>query len=699
MKKRAFLFTMIFAVVLALVQAGIKPLTELPQKYKIWLDEEVVYIISTVEKDVFLQLETDIHRDLFIESFWKHRDPTPGTPENEYKIEHYRRIKYANYNLGREVAKPGWMTDRGRIYIILGKPRDIESFSGQAEIYDTEVWYYSGLTEFGLPPVLHLVFFQRGGAGEYVFYHPASDGPQALMTTYMGGHADYINAYLVLSNIAPTLAKVSLSLVPGDGSVFSRGRPSLESELIIPKIYEVPKKKVRDKYAERFLHYKDIIEVDYSANYIDNDSLVKVLKHPSGRYFVHYALELMTFSVQQHEGKYSTFLKINGNITDLDGKTVYQYEKPFSFKLDETQFKNITYRPFDLYDMFPLLPGKYKFSLILKNEISKEFTSFEENIIIPEDHSFPYMGPLILSYKIDQAPHELKANKPFKIGLYQIYSQPKQIFSRKDKLFLVFQILGLPSNLKQNGQLKYEFFKKDMPFFSQIKKVNEYQDQMNFKEQFSLEDFLPDYYRIRVTLLEGNKELFFEEENFMITPMSALPRPWVHSKTLPPSDSPVYASIFGKQYYNKGEINLAQPFIEEAYHRNPNSLENATNLAKVYFAQKDFRRIKEILPAFTESANPSYTILTLLGKSYHALGEFSNAIALYDKAISHFGVSVNLLNLMGECYSRLGIVDEALAAWEKSLEINPNQVEIMKKMEDIKKRNLQRLDSFSDLET
>ncbi|MEW5900894.1 MAG: GWxTD domain-containing protein, partial [Acidobacteriota bacterium] len=70
--------------------------SELPPRYQKWVEEEVVYIISPKEKDVFYKLESDRERELFIEEFWQQRDPIPGTPRNEFKEEHYRRIEYAN---------------------------------------------------------------------------------------------------------------------------------------------------------------------------------------------------------------------------------------------------------------------------------------------------------------------------------------------------------------------------------------------------------------------------------------------------------------------------------------------------------------------------------------------------------------------------------------------------------------------------
>jgi len=685
MKKKLLIFLIIFSVLFIPIRGEKKSINELPQRYKKWLEEEVVYIISPLEKEVFLQLKTDRERELFIEAFWKHRDKTLGTPENEYKKEHYRRINYSNYHFGRAVAKPGWKTDRGRIYIILGEPRHIERFIGHSEIFNTEVWYYEGLIKFGLPPVFTLVFFQKGGTGEYVLYNPSQDGPQALMTNYWGSQIDYLTAFKALANIAPSLAKVSLTLIPGEQSVYTHGRPSLASELLIKNILNVPQKNLKDAYAEKFLQFKDIIEVEYSTNYIENDSSIKIIKDPVGIYFVHYVVELMKFSVQQYEEKYSTFLKVSGNVKDLEGKTIYQYERLLSIKLNERQLKNITYRPFDFYDMFPLLSGEYRLSILIKNEVSKEFTSLEKNITIPKEDSALRMSSLILGYKMHHVPSESKNIKPFKIRHNQIYCQPNKVFHPRDKLFLVFQILGLSSNLLQNGQLKFEFLKGNEPFSSLTKKVSEYRDKMNFKEEFSLQNFPPGYYQIRVTLFEDKQELLYKEETFEITSRSILPRPWVHSVTLPPADNPAYSSILGKQFYNKGEINKARIYFEDAYHKRPNSLENTLNLAKTYFIQKKYDKVKQLLSLFLESSEPNYEVYLLLGKCYQALGEFGKAIILYDKAISHFGIDISLLNSLGECYSRLGSKDEALAAWEKSIEIYPNQPDIKKKIEAIKR--------------
>lgn len=86
--------------------------------YKKWLEEDVAWIITDQERADFAKLSTDKQRDEFVVAFWERRNPTPGSTENKFKEEHYRRLAYANSHFANGV--PGWKTDRGRKYILYG---------------------------------------------------------------------------------------------------------------------------------------------------------------------------------------------------------------------------------------------------------------------------------------------------------------------------------------------------------------------------------------------------------------------------------------------------------------------------------------------------------------------------------------------------------------------------------------------------
>ncbi len=685
MKSKAFLLLvgigLLFQPSLPLSSGG-----ELPEQYKKWLEEEVVYIITPVEREVFLKLTSDRERDLFMEAFWKHRDPTPASPENEFKNEHYRRINYVNHFFGRSGPKPGWRTDRGRIYIILGEPNDIQRFEGKTQTYPAEIWFYQGKTDVGLPPGFNLVFFQEGGVGEYRLYSPSHDGPQALMTSYYGDTIDYRAAYQHLQELEPTLADVSLTLIPGEGSALS-GRPSLASDLLIQRVETTPQRQIEEKYAQKFLQYKDIVEVEYTANYIDNQSLVKVIKEPSGLYFVHFSIEPERLSVNQYERKYYTTLKVNGSVATLEGKAVYQFERTIALDFDEEKMASISRRPLNIHDMFPLIPGSYRLSVLVKNEVSKEFTSLDQTLVIPQEETPLQMTSLIMGYKVTRMNEEEKKLKPFRLGAYQIYSPPNRVFLKKDALSLAFQVYGLRPELRERAEVRYVFLKNDETFRTFSRKLTEYLELPNLLEEFSLADFVPAHYGIRVALVVDGQEVLSGSDAFVVTHFEAINRPWIYSKILPDSSDPIYDYFVGTQLFNIGKMDESIVWLERAYQKRPGTADFALNLAQAYMVKGDTQKIESLLlPFLSQEQVAKYELFFLLGRAYQKSGELDKAIEIFDKTISHYGTNMNILNAVGECYFQKGDYRAALAVWEKSLEIDPDQPQIRKNVEALKEK-------------
>src|ERR1019366_3777801 len=149
---------------------------ELRGDYKKWLDEDVRWIITPSEEEAFKHLSNDEERDAFIESFWQRRNPSPDSPENEYRDEVYARIAYANEHFA--AGKPGWMTDRGHIYIAYGPPDDkdqhpsggeyerpMDEGGGTTAVYPFEVWHYRYIE--GIGDNIDLEFVDTCQCGDY----------------------------------------------------------------------------------------------------------------------------------------------------------------------------------------------------------------------------------------------------------------------------------------------------------------------------------------------------------------------------------------------------------------------------------------------------------------------------------------------------------------------------------------------------
>ena len=94
----------------------------------------------------------------WFKDYWKKRDPTPGTAYNELLAEFYNRVQTANKKYSNR-HREGWETDRGRIYILYGQPKEIDDHRYAAETKPYQIWIYSDSLQF--------MFVDRNGDGEF----------------------------------------------------------------------------------------------------------------------------------------------------------------------------------------------------------------------------------------------------------------------------------------------------------------------------------------------------------------------------------------------------------------------------------------------------------------------------------------------------------------------------------------------------
>jgi GWxTD domain-containing protein len=676
---------------------------ELSQKYKKWIEEEVVYIITPAEKEVFFKLENDRVRDLFMEEFWRQRDPTPGTPRNEFKDEHYRRIEYVNKVFGRGAPGKGWRTDRGRIYIMLGKPGHVERYS-TGDIYPIEIWYYQGNPRLGQAPSFRLLFFQRYGAGEYELYSPAADGPQSLvpfserppefnpggipidedLSKKLEAHLEKRDwdAYMILRlNVGADLAEASLSNFPG------RPGPEymLPSTVLINDVETYPHKKVDDDYAYEFLEHKAVVEVSYSVHYIGNHAEVKVLQDPSGIFFVNYVIVPETLSVDFFQDKYFTNLRTSVRMADTKEKTIFQSGREVPLELKKDELKILEKNSFHLYDSLPMIPGDYTINLLLENMVTKEFTSFERTISVLEG-KYLQMSSLVLARKVDKDSPFSQSNRAFQVGSLQIYPSVNNTFLQKDTLFLFFQVYGMNQQLKEEGTLEFTFYSGVEPFHKHQRKISEYGSGNSFLEEMSLEKFPPGIYTLEVSLLDQNGQRHLSERDAFTVTTSPIPGSWLVAQSNPPADDPYYSYILGNQFFNKGEIQKAHDELAKAYEKKPGSLDYALSYTRVLMALREFQKVRDILIPFDQEGKENFGLFFTLGRASESAGELEKAISNYQKALSQKGDVAAVLNSIGDCYFKLGNEEQALRAWEKSLETNPDQEQIRKMIEQLKEK-------------
>jgi GWxTD domain-containing protein len=160
---------------------------------------KVRYIVTKVERKIFLE-QPDSEKKEFIREFWERRDPDPYTEENEFKEEYFRRIDDAN-KLFRG-HRPGWLQDRGRIYILFGPPSERHTYSSEPQ--PREVWYYGnfpvifvdhmGVGDYKLEPInlAHLSELNKAQKRSQVLAEPEEDFFDFELKTHINENNEYI---------------------------------------------------------------------------------------------------------------------------------------------------------------------------------------------------------------------------------------------------------------------------------------------------------------------------------------------------------------------------------------------------------------------------------------------------------------------------------------------------------------------------
>ncbi|HSE39593.1 MAG TPA: GWxTD domain-containing protein [Acidobacteriota bacterium] len=135
-------------------------------QYDKWIDETVKVLITKEERDAFKKLKTNEEKEKFITEFWAKRDPSPGTPENEFKAEYENRMKTVIENM-KGGSKKAVDTDMGKTVLLLGNPSDSKKEETDPP---RQTWTWKGLPkEIG---DVEIKFEGDPEAGGYIYSDP-----------------------------------------------------------------------------------------------------------------------------------------------------------------------------------------------------------------------------------------------------------------------------------------------------------------------------------------------------------------------------------------------------------------------------------------------------------------------------------------------------------------------------------------------
>ncbi len=417
----------------------------LPPQYRHWLNQEVNYIIDSQEKKQFLSLTTDEQRDSFIDAFWKIRNPDPNSDINTYKQEHYRRLAYANEHYGSIAAQDGWRTDQGRIYIILGPPKQVMTYPLARNVRPMEVWFYESPSR-ALPPYFYILFYKRSIGEPFTLYSPSQDGPARLVSSLEALNDQTKSLKILRKSLGDEVAKMSLTLLPDESVNLDEDfAPSLNSDLILSTIAGLPDNPITQEQLN-LNRGREHVTMSVLTGEGDLTLGYDVIRDEEGRETVSYLLATAQPDARligrRDDGTAYYDLSLRTSIVTQTGKSAYDQEDRLTANLTEPQIEVVKQKRFGAEGRVPLAPGTYILEATLTNNVNHIAQKKRTLITVP-----PVTGPELglsplLAYAAPSAVADAQGRLPFSFSRLRFTPRGAQSVEIRqgDSLPLVFQL-------------------------------------------------------------------------------------------------------------------------------------------------------------------------------------------------------------------------------------------------------------------
>ncbi len=482
--------------------------------FKKWLEEDVVYIITEQEKSVFKSLTTPEEKEKFIEQFWLRRDEDPSTPTNEFKAEHYRRIAYANEHF--PAGYPGWLTDRGRIYILYGPPDQMENHSagetydrplreggGQTSTYPFQTWRYRHIA--GVGDDVELEFVDRTLSGEYRLAVYA-DEKDALANVLGAGPT--LLEQMELSDKTERGTRQELGFARQKDSLFARYENY--ARVLSPKKIEYTDLKAIVDVNAQFEDLPFEVRCDYLR--LNEDQVLALVSLRIDHHNLDFA---------SGDGGRFARLAIYGSVTTLTRKVVQEFEDNIEARSsDSTGGATLG----SVYQKIVPLEGdtRYKLSLVVKDLTNQKIGVVQRVMTPPRFGDGQLSGSSLLLADSIRSIKPQAGEEMFVIGDLKVVPNLTREFKRVNPLGVYFQVYNAAIDSATSAHalsIAYRIFKEgrlveesDDPDGQSI----QYQSEVRvvLAKGLSLKSLETGQYRLEIEVHDriGDKRLSLREE-------------------------------------------------------------------------------------------------------------------------------------------------------------------------------------------
>jgi GWxTD domain-containing protein len=670
--RRAFLLAILLVFGSGSVCFGQKP-QKLEKNYREWLEREVIYLINKEERDAFRRLATNEARDKFIEDFWEIRNPNPGSPTNTYRDEIYQRISFADARFSIGSGMEGWRTDRGRTYITLGAPQQKQVFRNSGNLYPIEIWFYGGANP-ALPPFFYVMFYQREGSGDYRFYSPYTDGPDKLATGVEAINSRAAALRMIRDAAGPEVARISLTLLPDEPVDETSGIASLESDILLNSIKNLPNMPANREEINRRRAMRETV----TSRIILEGRNLAIITFPArdsrGLTRLDYAIRLQNPSdlsmTQESDGGYRYTVEVRVRVFAPDNKLIFTQQKTVSESISKKHLDSIKDKVFGYEGMLPLPPGKYRIDFQLTDWSKKTAFHTVREAMIPAPAKEGLIVPGVLPFmSAENADPGLADLLPFSLGGVQFTpaSSGAPTLAPDSNLQVVYQIWAPPEDprtrLGKKLEVQYDFGMPASPGSTSKVKDEIGMEQFDLTgslvtgKKLSLEKQSMGNYILNVSVSDpATKQSGFATMNFKIVDTSSLPAAW--DVVEPGIRQDARKGLLDQQ---RGLAHLALGQVEEArvWFRRALQLDHSDDIARArlvdaYFSRKDYAAVVSLFSDAGVTEKTDSETLLRIATSFEKQGNTEQAISVLEAALQSRPEEGPLYLALAQYYGALG---------------------------------------------
>ena len=350
-------------------------------------------------------------------------------------------------------------------------------------------------------------------------------------------------------------------------------------------------------------------------------------------------------------------------------------------QLSESQFQTAKNFPFGYRDNYPILPGDYKVSVVLKNRATKEYTAVGQQIHVPAvEPGTPFLGEIVLGYGKGIANTRPGGHLTYQLGAEEIYPVTVAAFQSSANIEVLVQALEVVPDYS----LRYSILGDEGTLSEEEQPVGESADTV--AKSISLLGLEPGNYQAQVDLLDGGGSVVATRKApFAVSPRTFVARPafvYRHSFNV---DIPGFLDFtLGNQLMAVGRMAEAKAALERAVAAdNPDFPMAKWRLASMVLFSRDADRALQLLLPLEDAHPNEYEVVEGIGFAWYIKQDFAQARDYLERSTGIRAPDTSLLNAVGDCYERLGNNAKAKEYYERSLELNPQQEGVKVRIEGI----------------